>query len=84
MIFLSRAERRIYKEKLSRDEGDADRWLTERMTAKEAVRLFLKQYNRPEVFPADIEIEEIDGRLIPKGDCLSELNRPLSLTISHT
>jgi phosphopantetheinyl transferase (holo-ACP synthase) len=84
MIFLSRAERRIYKEKLSRDEAEADRWLSERMTAKEAVRLFLKQHNRPEVFPADIEFEEIDGRLIPKGDCLSDLNRPLSLTISHT
>ncbi len=84
MIFLNRAERRVYKEKLSRDEAEADRWLTERMAAKEAVRLFLKQYNRLEVFPADIEIEEIDGHLIPKGDGLSELDRPLSLTISHT
>jgi acyl transferase domain-containing protein len=84
MLFLNRAERRMYKEKLSCDETGAERWLTERMTAKEAVRLYLKQYNRAEIFPADIEIEEIDGRLIPKDNGLSDLNRPLSITISHT
>lgn len=84
MIFLNRPERRIYMEKLSHDENMAERFLAERMTAKDAVRHFLKQYQRRDVLPADIEIEEIDGRLIAKGDRLPDLKGPLAIAISHT
>ncbi|MDA8139561.1 MAG: beta-ketoacyl synthase N-terminal-like domain-containing protein [Desulfobacteraceae bacterium] len=82
-VYLNRSERTLYRQMLGKDEERADQWLMGRVVAKDAVRLYLTQFESLKVFPADFEIkEEENGRLIARGPAIDGLAPSLSVTIT--
>ena len=82
-LYLNRSERRVYREK-RRQEKDAGRWLTERMAAKDAVRILLNKALGRTIPPADIEIfEQENGYLIPDCRAIPELDGKMLLAVTR-
>ncbi|GAB4162329.1 MAG: hypothetical protein Fur0021_36470 [Candidatus Promineifilaceae bacterium] len=83
-LALNRRERATWRSM----EGPPKRrieWLLGRTAAKDAVRYLLKQKYGLLLCPADIEIGQDENRRpIVQGDWLSQVDRPIEISITHT
>ena len=84
-LVLNEKEREFWYRGLGESEKRKVQWLLGRATAKDAVRLFLKERYRMELCPADIEIENDRlGKPCLKGGWLSKIPVPPFLSLAHT
>jgi len=83
-LYLNRPERQAYKER-SLHEKDATRWLSERIAAKDAVRVFLRRARGKTLAPADITLlQNENGHLIPESSAFPGLEQELALSLSRS
>lgn len=83
-LILSRKERAAFRG-LGAAGAPRTEWLTGTTAAKDAVRVFLKERHRLEVYPADIEIDRDErGGLAPHGSWTESVAEVPSVTLAQS
>ncbi len=83
-LYLNADERPLFRERL-RQNDLIGRWLSERIAAKDAVRVFLRENRGRAVAPADITLyDDRRGNLIPQSRLVPSLEQQVAVSVSHT
>lgn len=82
-LYLNADERRMFREKL-RGNDRPGRWLSGRIAAKDALRVFLREIRGELPAPADITlVDDRHGNLMPRSRLIAGLEQQVALSVIH-